>query len=123
MTAMKIDGDMSDFFSISKGVRQGCILSPQLYNIYGEYIIRKALDGWNGGVSVGGRKINILCFADDIAFLVSGEDELADVLDIGCDTWTVKAADYNRIDAFEMWCWQWRRKEGAGVMGRPGCHH
>jgi hypothetical protein len=54
-----------------KGVQQGCILSPQLLNIYREYIIREVMDGLIGGVKVGGGTVTNLRYADN-SILVAG---------------------------------------------------
>lgn len=78
--AVKTSAGTSVSFRVSKGVRQGCVLSPQLYNIYAEYVIRKALDGWTKGISIGGRTINNLRFADDTVLFANSEDELAALL-------------------------------------------
>jgi hypothetical protein len=51
---------LSNEFYPQQGVRQGCILSPQLFKIYREYIMRKALQNWEGGTAINGRKINNL---------------------------------------------------------------
>ena len=57
----------TDWFQIGKGVRQGCILSPCLFNLYAEYIVRKAgLDEPEAGIRIAGRNINNLKYADDI---------------------------------------------------------
>ena len=56
----------TDWFQIGKGVRQGCLLSPCLYNFYAEYIMRNA--GWEetqAGIKFAGRNINNLRYADD----------------------------------------------------------
>lgn len=74
-----VDGDLSSGFSVGKGIRQGCVLSPLLFNTYGEWIIRKATENWNGGISIGGRKISNLRYADDTTFLASLE-EMAEIL-------------------------------------------
>lgn len=204
---VRIDRTASDSFKFHKGVRQGCILSPILFNIYGEYIVRKTCDGWDGGITVGGCKISNLRYADDTTLLAASEIEMSKFLDrmeriskdlglainrsktkvmivdrtgrlelsgtlnlevtdnfvylgsnisnngscepeirrrigmakgamsqldkiwkdknismntksnlvrtlvfsifiYGAETWTIKKADRNRIDAFEMWCWR-----------------
>ena len=56
----------TDLFQIRKGVHQGCILSPCLFNLYAEYIIRNArLDEAQAGIKIAGRNINNLRYADD----------------------------------------------------------
>ena len=56
----------TDWFQIGKGVRQGCILSPCLFNLYAEYIMRKAgLEETQAGIKIAGRNINNLRYADD----------------------------------------------------------
>ena len=59
-----------DWFQIEKGVHQGCILSPCLFNLYAEYIMRNAgLDVAQAGIKVAGRNINNLRNADDIILM------------------------------------------------------
>lgn len=53
---VRIDGSISKQFRTAKGVRQGCVLSPLLFNIYGEWVMRKATENWEGGVSIGGKR-------------------------------------------------------------------
>ena len=56
----------TDWFQIGKGVRQGCILSPCLFNLYAEYIMRNAgLDETQAGIKISGRNINNFRYADD----------------------------------------------------------
>ena len=56
----------TDWFQIGKGVRQGCILSPYLFNLYAEYIMQNAgLDEAQAGIKIAGRNINNLRYADD----------------------------------------------------------
>ena len=58
----------TDWFQIGKGVRQGCILSPCLFNLYSEYIMRNAgLEETHIGIKIAGRNINNLRYADDSA--------------------------------------------------------
>ena len=59
----------TDWFQIGKGVRQGCMLSPCLFNLYAEYIMRNAgLEEAEAGIKIAGRNINNLRYADDITF-------------------------------------------------------
>ena len=65
------------WFQIGKGVHQGCILSPCLFNLYAEYIMRNAgLDETQGGNKIPGRNINNLRYADDTTFMAESEKEL-----------------------------------------------
>ena len=66
----------TDWFDIEQGVRQGCILSPYLFNAYAENIMRLALEDYDGGISVGGRTINNLRYADDTTLLAGSASEL-----------------------------------------------
>ena len=59
-----------DWFQIGKGVHEGCILSPCLFNFYAEYIMRNSgLDEAQAGIKIAGRNINNLRYADDMAFM------------------------------------------------------
>ena len=78
---VRLDDTYSPEFEPSKGVRQGCILSPLLFNIYGEYIMRKSLDGWKGGVRIGGETISNLRFADDTTSCAKTEEEMKEFLE------------------------------------------
>lgn len=62
---IRLDNKTSNNFKVQRGVRQGCVLSPRLFNAYGEYIMRRALENFDGGVSISGKKINNLRYADD----------------------------------------------------------
>ena len=64
-------------FQIKKGVPQGCILSPYLFNFYAEYIMRNAeLEEAQAGITIAGRNINNLIYADDTTFMAESEEEL-----------------------------------------------
>ena len=66
---------------IGKGVRQGCILSPCLFNLYAEYIMRNAgLDEAQAGIKIAGRNINNLRYADDTTLMAESEEELKSLL-------------------------------------------
>ena len=65
----------TDWFQIGKGVRQGCILSPCLFNLYAEYIIRNVgLDGEPAGIKIARRNINNLRYADDTTLMAKSKE-------------------------------------------------
>ena len=67
----------TDWFQIGKGVRQGCILSPCLFNLYAEYIMRNVgLEEAQAGIKIAGRNINNLRYADDTTLVAESEEEL-----------------------------------------------
>ena len=71
----------TDWFQIRKGVRQGCILSPCLFNLYAEYIMQNAgLDEAQAGIKIAGRNINNLRYADDSNLMAESEEELKSLL-------------------------------------------
>ena len=71
----------TDWFQIAKGVRQGCILSPCLFNLYAEHIMRNAgLEETQAGIKIAGRNINNLRYADDTTFMADSEEELKSLL-------------------------------------------
>ena len=70
-----------DWFQIGKGVHQGCILSPCLFNLHAEYIMRDAgLDEAQTGIKIAGRSINNLRYADDTTLMAESEEELKRLL-------------------------------------------
>ena len=71
----------TDWFQIGKGVRQGCILSPCLSNLYAEYIMRNAgLEEAQAGIKIAGRNINNLRYADDTTLIAESKEELKSAL-------------------------------------------
>ena len=67
----------TDWFQIGQGVRQGCILSPCLFNLYAEYIMRNAgLQEAQAGIKIAGRNINNLRYADDTTLMAESEEKL-----------------------------------------------
>ena len=71
----------TDWFQIGKGVRQGCILSPCLFNSYAEYIMQNArLDEAQAGIKIAGRNINNLTYADDTTLMAESEEEQKSLL-------------------------------------------
>ena len=80
-SAVLFNSSIGDWFQITVGVRQGCLLSPALFNIFLERIMTHALEDHEGIVSIGSRTIIILRFADDIDGLAGEEEELANLVD------------------------------------------
>ena len=71
----------TDWFQIGKGVHQDCILSPCLFNLYAEYIMRNAgLDEVKSGIKIAGRNINNLRYADDTTLMAESQEELKSLL-------------------------------------------
>ena len=71
----------TDWFQIGKGVQQGCILSPCLFNLYAEYIMRNAgLEEAQAGIKIADRNINNLRYADDTTLMAGSEEELKTLL-------------------------------------------
>ena len=71
----------TDWFQIGKGVHQGCILSPCLFNLYAEYIMRNTeLEEAQAGFKIAGRNVNTLRYADDTTLMAESEEELKRLL-------------------------------------------
>ena len=71
----------TDWFQIGKGVHQGCISSPCLFNLYAEYIMRNAgLEETQAGIKIAGRNINNLRYADDTTLMAKSKEELKSLL-------------------------------------------
>ena len=77
---LELDGT-TDWLQIGKGVRQGCILSPYLFNLYAEYIMRNTgLEEAQAGIKIAGRNINHLIYADDTTFMAESKEKLKSLL-------------------------------------------
>ena len=71
----------TDWFQIGKGVRQGCVLSPCLFNFYAEYVMRNTgLEETQAGIKIAGRNINNIRYADDTTLMAESEKELISLL-------------------------------------------
>jgi len=81
LAKVKIAGTLSECLSVKKGVRQGCVLSPYLFNILAEMVMRETLDGFQGGLQIGQRMITNLHYADDIILLATSEAEVQELVD------------------------------------------
>ena len=79
-SAVYYNGSVGEWFRTTVGVRQGCLLSRTLFNIFVERIMTDALENHEGSVSIGGRTITNLRFADDIDALAGKEDELVKLI-------------------------------------------
>ena len=79
--AVRTGHGTTDCFQKGKGVHQGCILSPYLFNLYAEYIMRKAgLKEAQAGIKIAGRNIGNLKYADDTTLMAESEEELKSLL-------------------------------------------
>jgi len=73
--------ETTDWFQIGKGICQGCVLSPCLFNLYAEYIMRNAgLDEAQAGIKISSRNINNLRYADDTTLMAESAEELKSLL-------------------------------------------
>jgi len=81
LAKVKIAGTLSEWFPVKKGVRQGCVLSPYLFNILAQTVMRETLDGFQGGLHIGGPMITNLRYADNIILLATSEAELQELVD------------------------------------------
>ena len=76
-SAVLFNGNIGDWFRATVGIRQGCLLSPTLFNIFLERIMTDALEDHEGTVSIGGRTVTNLRVIDDVDGLAGEEEELA----------------------------------------------
>ena len=81
LTKQQLEPDMEQTFPIRKGVSQGCILSPCIFNLYTEYIMRNAgLDDAQVRIKIAKRNINNLRYADDTTLMAESKEELKNLL-------------------------------------------
>ena len=128
----------TDWYQIGKGARQGCILSPSLFNIHAEYIMKNAgLNEAQAGIKIARGNISNLRYADDntlmkvmtnLNSILRSRDIILSpkvhlvkamvfpVVMYGFETWTIKKAECRRIDAFELWFWR-RLLRSLGLQG------
>ena len=78
---LELDMEQTDWFQIGKGVCQGYILSPCLFNLHAEYLMRNVwLDEAQAGIKISGRNINNLRYADTTTLMADSEEELKSLL-------------------------------------------
>ncbi|GFS05700.1 retrovirus-related Pol polyprotein LINE-1 [Elysia marginata] len=92
--ATRIDDEISEYKPIKGGVRQGCVLSPDFFNISSEMILRNIYD-LKGIIRIGGVNINNLRYADDTVLVAESESELQAILDVVTDTSMEMGLDLN----------------------------
>ena len=78
---VKVQDEYSEQSIIGRGVRQGCCLSPLLFSIYAEVMVKEALDGVEEGIKVGGRMVNEDRFADGQGMVANTEAGLQEIMD------------------------------------------
>ena len=78
--SVRVDGHNTANIEIQRGVRQGCVLSPLLFNIYSERIFSEALDGKTEGILLNGEVVNNLRYADDTVLLANTEEDLQELI-------------------------------------------
>ena len=81
VSAVRIGNDISDWFQQTVGVRQGCILSPDLFNLFLDHVLGEALEAYQGGALASGRRVSNLRFADDIDLMGETVEETQDLLE------------------------------------------
>ena len=79
-TIVRTGHGTTDWFQIGKEVRQGCILSPCLFNLYAEYMRNARLEEDQAGIKIAGRNLNNLRYADDTTLVAESEEELKNLL-------------------------------------------
>ena len=119
-SAVQMNGSTGEWFSTTVGVRQGCLLSPTLFNIFLERIMSDALEEHDGKVSIGGRNITNLRFADDIDALAEEEQELEAVVESLGKTCTRYKMEISREDQTDDKQCQWHPERDKGERTEVG---
>ena len=76
MRRVRVDGEVTDWFEVRQGVRQGCPMSPWLFNIYLDSVVKEARGSFQGGVTLNACKVQVLLFADDTVLVADTEEDL-----------------------------------------------
>ena len=91
--AIRVNGELSDPAEIKRGVRQGCVLSPYLFNIYTEFIFRESNE--MTGININGNNLNNIRYADDTALIANNSEDLQKLVDKVKDESDLKALNMN----------------------------
>ena len=81
LAKVKVVGTLSERFSIKKGVWQGCVLSPYLFNILSPVVMKETLGAFQCGLQIGGWMVMKLCYANNIILFATSEVELQELVD------------------------------------------
>ena len=92
--AIKLPNGLTEWTEINRGVRQGCVMSPDFFNLYSEHILRR-LEESNDGVTTNGVCINNIRYADDTALIADSEEGLQRLLDLVLDASSDEGLDIN----------------------------
>ena len=95
-SAVRVNGELTDWFKTTVGVRQGCALSPQLFNILLEAVMLYAIHDTKIGVRVQGQLINNLRFADDIVLIADNDRDLQTIVDLASTSEQLKLWTENK---------------------------
>jgi len=79
---VRLEQDKTAYIDIKRGVRQGCVLSPILFNVYAEYIIKRSLQNREEGININGTIINNIRYADDTVILAESGEQLQILMEI-----------------------------------------
>ena len=81
LAKVKLVGTLSEWFRVKKGVRRGYVISPYLFNIWAKMVMSETVDGFQGGLQIGGQIVTNLHYGDDIILLATSEAELQELVD------------------------------------------
>lgn len=93
--SVKVDDRMTEEIKIKRGVRQGCVLSPLLFNVYSEAIFKEALFDAVEGITVGGERINNIRYADDTVLLADNEEDMQAIINRVVEVSTIYGLEIN----------------------------
>ena len=99
--AIKLPNGLTEWTEINRGVRQGCVMSPNFFNLYSEHILRR-LEESNDGVTINGVCINNIRYADDTALIADSEEGLQRILELILDASSGEGLEFNCKKTFCM---------------------